>query len=368
MSESDSRVTFRNPGEADEPQLLELLTRVFRRWPRFEIPVSAREHLRWKMRSNPMVARHQWVAEIDGRIVAMILRIFRRIRIGGRDYLARDGVDVAVDPRHQSRGIYGAMLDYAREMPQDAEFDLGLAYSSNPRTRRAKRKAERRELDNPIQVLEKPCLPLAIAARRRKRGGRLPAPLSALRITLQAAWNRLGNLPHWRPIRRSWSITTLERFDGRTDRLFDEAARPFDFLVVRSSDYMNWRYRDPAAAHFTVRIAEQEGRILGYLILKISQGEGYIADLLALPERVDVVRSLIRDALRIFREARVELVQCWMISRHPYNRILRRYGFLDSGKDVGFRYRLKRIDPASVEFLEGADARIHLTQGDTDWI
>ena len=36
--------------------------------------------------------------------------------------------------------------------------------------------------------------------------------------------------------------------------------------------------------------------------------------------------------------------------------------------DVGFRYRLKSIDPASVEFLEGADARIHLTQGDTDWI
>ena len=43
---------------------------------------------------------------------------------------------------------------------------------------------------------------------------------------------------------------------------------------------MNWRSFDPAAGRFTVRAAEQEGRLLGDLVFKISEGQGYVADLL----------------------------------------------------------------------------------------
>jgi hypothetical protein len=149
---------------------------------------------------------------------------------------------------------------------------------------------------------------------------------------------------------------------------FDAAARPFDFVIVRGRDYMNWRYCDPAAARFTVRTAEEGDRILGYLVFKISEGTGYIADLLALPDRHEVVRSLIEDALSAFREAGVESASCWMISRHPYNRILRRYGFADSKRDVGFEYRAITVDSRDVEFLDDPRARIHLTHGDSDWI
>ncbi len=369
MGEAKQRATVRNASEADEPQMLELLSRAFGRWPAFELNVTPLEHMRWKMRSDPIASRHQWVAEIDGRIVGMVLRIVRRVRVRGRDCLLRDGVDVAVDPRYQDEGLYAAILDHARESPQASEFDLAWAYSTNPRTRRRSREADRREISNPIQVLQRSYNARAIVARRRaKYGGRLPAWLAVLRIKLETAFNRLGHRPYWRPAKRAWSITTLERFDDRIDECFDEAAKPFDFLAVRSRDYMNWRYCDPAAGRFTVRIAEQEGRILGYLVFKLTEGTGYIVDLLALPGRIDVVRSLVEDALRFFREAGAELVSCWMISRHPYNGILRRYGFVDSRSEVGFRYRLVSLDESEVEFLADPDARIHLTHGDSDWV
>jgi hypothetical protein len=170
------------------------------------------------------------------------------------------------------------------------------------------------------------------------------------------------------PTKLAWSIATLERFDDRIEGFFDEAARPFDFVIVRSKDYLNWRYCDPAAGRFTVRIAEEGNRILGYLVFKISEGTGYIADLLALPDRRDVVRSLIEDALSAFRGAGVEAASCWMISRHPYNGILRRYGFVDSKRDVGFEYRTITVDRREVEFLDDPRARIHLTHGDSDWV
>ena len=369
MTESVPRATTRNAGEADEPQMVELLFRAFRRWPAFELPVPPLEHLRWKMRSNPTAPRHQWVTEIDGRIAAMILRVLRRVRIKGRDYLARDDVDAAVDPDYQGQGLYRAILDYVFEEHRDAEFDLGFWYSTNPKTRRLGSVEDGKTLANPIQVLQKPYNARAIVARRREKyGGRLPVPLAVLRIKLATAPNRLGHPPYWRRAKRAWSITTLERFDDRIEEFFDEAAKPFDFVIVRGKDYMNWRYCDPAAGSFTIRAAEQQGRLLGYLVFKIAEGEGYIADLLALPGRTDVVRSLIEDALHLFRQAGVELVTCWMISRHPYNGILRRYGFIDSRREAGFRYRAIGLDKSELEFLGDAGARVHLTHGDSDWI
>jgi len=369
MSESIPELTVRNPSEADEAQLIELLSRAFPRWPQFEIPVPAIEHLRWKLRSDPAAARHHWVGEIDGRIVVMLLRIIRRVRVRGRDCLARDGVDAAVDPDYQEQGLYSAMVDESKEHPQYFEVDFGLSYSSNPRLRRRDARKGSKPLGNPIQLLRKPYQARAIVRRRRsKYRGRLPAPLAVLRIKLASALNRIGHRPYWRPVRPDWSITTLERFDERIDEFFDQAARPFDFLLVRSSGYLNWRYCEPAAGRFTVRVAEQEGKILGYLVYKISEGNGYITDLLALPGRLDVVRSLIEDALRLLREAQVELVSCWMIARHPYNGPFRRYGFVDSRRDIGFVS--KAIDPDSgiLDFLDQATARIHLMHGDSDWI
>jgi hypothetical protein len=369
MSEPIPELTVRNPIEADEVQMVELLSRAFHRWPQFEIPVPAIEHLRWKMRSDPVAGRHHWVGEIDDRIVVMLLRIIRRIRVRGRDCLARDGVDAAVDPRYQERGLYGSMVDESKKRPQHSEVDLSLSLTSNPKLQGRNTRQGSRRHANPIQALQRPYRPRAIVARRRTRyRERIPAPLAALRIELESILNRIRHWPYWSPVEPDWSIATLERFDERIEDFFDEAARPFDFLVVRSSDYMNWRYCEPAAGRFTIRVAEHEGRILGYLILKISEGNGYIADLLALPGRIDVVRFLVEDALRLSREARAEMVSCWVIARHPYNGLLRRYGFVDSGRDLGFVYNTFRLDPQALEFLEEATARIHLMQGDSDWI
>jgi len=370
MPEADDGATIRIPGEGDQLRMLELLLRVFQPWPAFELLVPPLEHLRWKLRSDPIAARHHRIAEIDGRIVAMILRIVRRVRVRGRDCLARDAVDAAVDPRYQGRGLYRAIVGDTYESPEDAAFGLGFWFSTNPWTIVRSMPLEVKLPGNPIQVLRKPCRPRAIVARRReKHGGRLPAPLAVSRITLQRVLHRLRHWPYWRRSRcPGAAIRTLERFDDRIEAFFDEAARPFDFAVVRTRDYLNWRYFDPASGRFAVRVAEEEGRLLGYLVFKITHGEGYIADLLALPGRTEVVRSLVEDALGLFGEAGVEQVTCWMISRHPYNGILRRYGFVDSRRDVGFAYERVGLEEEDLEFMDEPGARIHLTQGDSDWI
>ena len=55
--------------------------------------------------------------------------------------------------------------------------------------------------------------------------------------------------------------------------------------------------------------------VVGYIVLKTSDQRGYIADLLALPGRLDVIRSLLEQSLQIFRQANVMAAICWLI-RH----------------------------------------------------
>jgi len=57
-----------------------------------------------------------------------------------------------------------------------------------------------------------------------------------------------------------------------------------------------------------------------------------------------------------------------MISRHPYSGVLRRFGFINSRRGLGLRYRSLTLDESELEFLTDPTARIHLTHGDSDWI
>lgn len=360
VEDEDPDPTIRLVVDADEEQIASLLVAVFTSWSRRDAPIA---HLRWKMRNHPLAPAHQFVAEVDSQIVGTNLCIVRKIRIQGRDRLAMDGVDLAVHPSYRGQGIYRAMVAFGVPDP-DRQLDLSVSYSANPAVNHVRSQLGSQPLANRIQVLiRRYGIRRSVAA---PRGGRLPAPLSALRIWALTILGRLIHPPYRRPQKVGWSISTVDEFDESIDDFFDTAAQPFDFIVVRTKGYLNWRYCDTRGGRFTVRIAEQDGRILGYLVIKLDDNRGYIVDLLALPHRYDVVRSLIEDGLRTFEEAGVTTVTCWMISRHPYNHVMRKYGFINSRRRTGFQYRPRNLDPAELTFLRDVRARIHIMLGDSD--
>ncbi len=101
--------------------------------------------------------------------------------------------------------------------------------------------------------------------------------------------------------------------------------------------------------------------------MRVLRGKGYLADLLALPGRDDVVQSLVRDALARFRAAGVSAVQWWSPTHHPYKQILARQGFLHKRRrkrELG--YRALRASSEELAFLEDPRAAVHFVLGDTD--
>jgi hypothetical protein len=89
---------------------------------------------------------------------------------------------------------------------------------------------------------------------------------------------------------------------------------------VRHRAYLNWRYADPRAGRYTIRVAEEKGELLGYVVPAVSRGKGFIADLLVLPGRLDVVAALVEDAAGHLAERGLSALRCWCAKRHPYRR------------------------------------------------
>ena len=343
----------------DEEGLLELLTAGFGRWPGVDIDVPAIDHLRWKLLSRGAQNWHQLIT-IDGRIAGGRSHLRQRIKVGDRVLRSVQPVDNAVHPAYRKLGV----MDYLRRVEHaqlaetvDVRFNVRSASAAISRLRE-KYAGETVQLANRTEVLTN--YPGVLAdgsswAIRLARG--LPLFLRRLGYALL---DRQSNDV-------SYAIQAAARFDERVDALWQEAAAEFAFIVERTKDYLNCRFADPRAGAFTIRLAEEDGRLLGYSVLRVSGGRGYVADLLTLPHRPDVVRSLLRDGPAYFRDTGVEAVDCWTQAHHPYRATLRRLGFLHRRWTIALACLLFS-SPDGLDFARSRRAPIHVMAGDTDLI
>ncbi len=117
------------PYEAtDEQPVLDLLQAAFGRWPRRIEGVDARSFFRWKHTASPFGRSTLLIAELDDRPAGVLALMPWRLRFGARVRETMRGVDLAVDPRAQRRGVSMKLIAAAAER-YPPEIALGW---SNP--------------------------------------------------------------------------------------------------------------------------------------------------------------------------------------------------------------------------------------------
>ena len=318
--------------EGDEYRLLELLTDTFPRWPAVDVSVPPIDHLRWKLRSRPEAARYQVVAELGSRIIGCRLFLQQQIKIGDRFFEVRQGVDTVVHRDYQRRGLMAA-LTYPVPDRLWEDFDMDFSVRSGTKAlNRIRRYDERQNRYALVDVF------------------RLEAPAADETSAID------------------WSIATVPRFDDRIRPFVDKASAPFWFIVARTPEYLNWRYADALAGIFTIRQAESQGRVLGYSVLRLSEGRGYIADLLALPARHDVVESLLYDAHRHFAANGVQPVEWWATPSHPYRGVFEQAGYRPKRLPIELYCQPFHVEDAVVMPFEDPSTTMHIVLGDTDLV
>jgi hypothetical protein len=339
-------LTFsRRPHRAgDDAALLELLRAAFGRWPKVEIQVDAIDHLRWKLSSTPDSPGLHRITEVDGEIASSVFCWVQRVKV--RDRLLRNiqGTDRAVHPDLQRRGLAEEITRWRREHPDDQACD----FQFGPRS------------GHPAM------LRMFDQARQTRRTVTIANRIRVLTLACRDGNGAPIERPTRPPSTIDWSIRTIDRFDDRIDTFWQRAAAPFDFIVERTADYLNWRYADPRAGIFAIRVAEQGNELLGYSVLRLSHDRGYIADLLALPDRLDVAASLFDDAIAHFDGVPVARIDCWLPVRHPYQPLARERGFVDKRVvDIDCYIHNPALD---LSFLADPSVAIHLSAGDTDLV
>ena len=319
--------------EGDENRLLELLTDTFPRWPALDISVPAIDHLRWKLHSWPDAVRFHVVAELGRRIIGCRLFLPQTIKIGDRFFEVRQGVDTVVHKDYQGRGLMVALTYLVPDRLWD-ECDMDFSVRSGTKSLNGMRRYDERE--NRYAWVD--VLRLDATARAEFADG--------------AA---------------EWTIASVRRFDERIRPFVEEASAPFWFIVARTPEWLNWRYADARARAFTIRQAELEGRVLGYSVLRLSGDRGYIADLLALPGRHDVVESMLHDAHRHFVANGVRSVEWWATQSHPYRDMFEQTGYLPKRRREVYCQPFHVEDEVVMPF-EDPTTPIHIVSGDTDLV
>jgi hypothetical protein len=316
----------------DDEQILKLLQVCFDGWPSVETNVQPLEHLRWKLASPLSSWRQDVVCERDDRIVGCRLYILREAWTGDRPLVWKIGMETAVHPDYRNRGAAGAMQGVGDE--RFSEVDAHLLFSSHPALL---------EIRKQLVIL-----PLrAVRVLRRRAEGPRPA-----------GTDRSG----------SWQVRPLASFDDRVDRLWTAAREEFAFLLDRRSEFMNWRYNDARAGAFATLAAVDDGALLGYVVTRCSRGIGHIADVLALPGRLDVVRSLLAEAVCSLQAAGVGSIECWCAKRHPYEPVMTDLGFVQKKRSVRLTFRPQRGPEASFVRIRDSHSAVHMMAGDTDLV
>ena len=160
----------------------------------------------------------------------------------------------------------------------------------------------------------------------------------------------------------SLEVEVLKGFDESFDDLFEKIAAAVPCLPEKDSAFLHWRY-GPDSPQTPVTILGVRGGegLLGYAVLGVTVEtpggfrDAYILDLVTLPDRRDVARALLREAVRFFRREGAPII---------------RYRFLESPTSprssdlwrLGFFYRNKRRNSLLVKF---ADRDLHEMANDT---
>jgi GNAT superfamily N-acetyltransferase len=297
--------------DSDEQAVLGLLQASLAGGPTGE---RTSEFFRWKHLDNPFGASLALGAFDGSRLVGVRLVMRWAFRLHGRRVTAGRMVDTATDPEYRGRGIFQQLTTAALVQ---AHIDTDLIFNTpNASSRPGYLKMGWQD----VGVLATSFSPVRPA--RFLRGAR-----AALRA---AGTDRVYDTAADHP--RVAEILTAHEADVQ-DLLAVRSADAEDRLVTDADlDYLRWRYADAPGLDYRALPVVRGGRLYGLGIGRIRPRAGLreltLAEVLARPDAADDVRQVLRGC----RRADVDHVATHLPPTVASRRLLRRSGYLTSGR------------------------------------
>jgi hypothetical protein len=239
--------------------------------------------------------------------------------------------------------------------------------------------------------------PIAIAWGRRLsarigiKNGWMPSPMNALLRILDSApiiehlsgsrsLARLGTAANATarviaaPFRRKHgnigTITRLQKFDERSDALWERAHRDGLAMVIRNRRYLQWRYIDRPDATYSLFGVERGSELMGILVARTTTRNGvpwgYLVDFLVARNNAEGVLAMLIDAaLDDFRRSGAAAASCYASDTYCRHTLMF-HGFVPAPQRDPIHFSLK-IHPQRSDLSHFATPRLwYVTMGDGD--
>jgi hypothetical protein len=351
----------------DEEKLVKLLDDVFRGWPRQDITCSKIDYWRWKHLDNPVSESIMLVTEIGEEIVGSNNSVPMNVRLGNDEFLCVIGTDLAVHREHRRKGIRTRQ----RIKKMERLLPRGVAYSyhmtGNPIL------IESGEKEN-LPKFPHPVAPYVIIKDIDLHISKMPvddAWLKKLGYRTLEALNKIENQLVTIPKNEDIFIEKIDKLGSDFDIFWDRISKQFDYIGVRNRKYINWRYCDPRAGNYSVYLAKEGDKVLGYIVVCINSfmkdyPVGFVVDLLTHPDHIEASYSLLDEALRYFTNNKINVVNSLVVKGGIFEIPFSRKGFLDSR--IRLQVFMRPMSKNDIyEILSSyKPERVHFSWGDHD--
>ena len=144
-------------------------------------------------------------------------------------------------------------------------------------------------------------------------------------------------------------LELIDRFDARFDHLWNSVRGPMGFSIVRSGDYLRWRFvQNPHGHYITLATVRAGGHLNGYMVSTLKQElglrVGYVVDLLTAGDSPAVFDQLLSGTLRWLDGSRADMVTLFLNRQHrtcqTYLPALSRHGFRQRKRPKKFAIKL----------------------------
>lgn len=340
MSNTAPKWSIRAYGDGDEEGIFELWKAVYP-----ENPYDRQQWLRWwhwMYRANPTGIGVICVAEHDGRIVGHAAEVPLMMKIGCENVLVGLGIDAMTHPEYRRQGMYLAVVKARRTQGEARGIRATYAFPN--------------KLSYPGQVKELSAFDIATMQKVVKplnwRNAMKTQTKSSFLSTIGAAAGGLLDATFFRarkpPVLEGLTIAPVSRFDERIDELWKRVSSQYQVIVLRSKEYLNWRYAAVPDTDYLICLAEQAEAVAGYLVLSRKQVDqariGIILDVFA--ESEEIAQCLVSEAVTRCRQEKLDLIYGARMEGTSLAKTFRRSGFLPVPFVKGMRVTGRSVSPS----------------------
>ena len=348
--------------ERDLNSIIEMLKTNFPDW---EKRVSAQEYWKWKYLKSPLKSDIN-VVVYDNTVVAVSHQHNLNIKIGDSTFPSRYIDDVVTHRNYRNKGLY-RLLD---EHTFQTTLFFSYLMSENPIMINYTKKRYSEFPHTFLRTLRVKNVSLELKRKKLYKIHVLIGftALKYLNVIKNSLWNMVTKTNQKE---KDYNIEVVKKFDDLTDQFYDTIQKNFNFIIEKKQDYQNWRYMSPLSGNYSVNKAVKNGKVIGIIVTELKDmgtyQDGYIIDLLALPDREDVAYQLLNNACRYFDEKGVNDIHYSVIKNSTYDKIAEKFGFIKIFNlfniFIGCTWR-ESIQKEYLEVKASNQGKIYLCNGD----